>query len=514
MERWIKASGLVFLSLLVTFANADTFRHKESGELFTGFVTQKVTAGRTLVYNSDEGKMTPVVLSEYEVTPDGKGRQNTVSLALLGEPDIFLSEVVSKKAAETIIAASNKGPRAIILQIDGPGGRGSAMKTVADAVLQTENCPVIAYISKGAYSSAAVVALACDKVYIHPTAGIGAVGAFAEDLTGSKSYSEHLSVYNSDSLLSYENYVSALAQRHDFPELLARAFIDMRVSIVEVANTPGDHEFIESRNRQTTQTVIRTLCEGVTASITSENITPADVAGKVLNLTAKDAVEIGIADGIAGSLEEVQSALQVSEAKLIPAGGIEKTLKKYHAARRNILDGIYRIEQYEQDVQTLSEQFSTIDNQLRTGMQTRETSRGETGYSYNRRRQTQPWDYNYNERGYSYPDNRNRRTRNADRNRMPNSQTLTTEEPRVNIEIVYSQLTYTLRDLIAEYRRTLNIVKHWPGGLPYGVSEAKLQADMDSASSELDRLYRYQPIYPTQNQTQIPQRRNSNRRRY
>ena len=97
---------------------------------------------------------------------------------------------------------------------------------------------------------------------------------------------------------------------------------------------------------------------------------------------------------------------------------------------------------------------------------------------------------------------------------MPNSQTLTTEEPRVNIEIVYSQLTYTLRDLIAEYRRTLNIVKSWPGGLPYGVSEAKLQADMDSAFSELDRLYRYQPIYPTQNQTQIPQRRNSNRRRY
>ncbi|MHC4856632.1 MAG: hypothetical protein ACYTBY_02300, partial [Planctomycetota bacterium] len=84
----------------------------------------------------------------------------------------------------------------------------------------------------------------------------------------------------------------------------------------------------------------------------------------------------------------------------------------------------------------------------------------------------------------------------------------------VNIEIVYAQLTTALLDVEAEYRRLLNLVDRWPGGLPPTVTRAMLQKDMDSASSELDRLYRYQPVYPFQDQSQIPQRRSRNRRRY
>ena len=508
MRTELKIIRLAMMFICVSFGIADTFQHKESGEVFTGFATQKVTAGRTLVYNSDESKMTPVVLSNYEVTPNREGRRNTVSLLMIGQPEILLSDVVSKKAAAAIIDTSNKGPQAIILQIDGSGGRGESMKTIADAVSQTKNCPIIAYISKGAYSTAAVIALACDKIYIKSTAGIGTVGFGAEESVRDQPYAEHLSIYNSDSLLIYSAYVTALAQKHGRPELLAKAFVDKRISIIEVANIDGSREFVANEARQPTQTLIRTLCEGTPAT-ESDSISPADIVGKVLNLTAKDAVELEIADGTAESVADILADMQLSETKIMPVPGIEKVMKKYIAARRNISNGLFRIEQYERDIEILGNQFTTIDNQLRTGTQTREVNQGNIGYRSSRNRQISSSHgyYDGNSDGIA-------RTGRTDRNdRLPRSQTITTEEPRVSIDIVYDQLTTALRNVVGEYRQVLNLVDRWPGGLPLKVSKTMLQKDMDSASVELDRLYRYQPVYPTQGQSQVPQRPSNDRRR-
>ncbi len=196
----------------------------------------------------------------------------------------------------------------------------------------------------------------------------------------------------------------------------------------------------------------------------------------------------------------------------MPVPGVEKVIKKYAAARRNITNGLFRIEQYERDIEILSNQFSTIDNQLRTGTQTREVSRGDTGYRSSRSRQTFPSNYDdYDQDGDGVA--RSRRSRNTDRDSLPHSQTVTTEEPRVNIEIVYAQLTTALQNVVSEYRRTLNLVDRWPGGLPPKVSKTMLQKDMDSASAELDRLYRYQPVYPAQGQPQNSRRRSNDRRR-
>ena len=506
MKTELKVITLVMLFVCVSSALADTFKHKESGESFTGFSTQKVAAGKTLVYNADESKMAPVVLSDYDITSDSKGRRNTVSLLLLDKPEILLSATVSKKIAETIIHTSNKGPQAIILQIDGPGGRGESMKTIADAVSQTKNCPVIAYISEGAYSAAAVVALACDKVYIKSTAEIGAVGFDAGESVQVQNYAEFLSIYNSDFLLTYSNYVTALAQEHSRPELLAKALIDNRISIIEVANIDGSRVFVTNEDRQPTQTLIRTLCEGMPTA-KSDSISPADIVGKVLNLTAKDAVELGLADGTAESVAEILTKTQLVDTKITPVPGVEKIMRKYIAVRRNIANGLFRIEQYERDIEILSDQFSTIDNQLRTGTQTRETSRGDMGYRSSRSRQTFSSGYDQDTEGIT----RSRRS-NTDRDNLPQSQTVTTQEPRVDIEIVYDQLIAALRDVVREYRRTLNLVNRWPGGLPPKVSKAALQKNMDSASIELDRLYRYQPVYPTRIQPQNNQRSSRIRR--
>ena len=507
MKSQTKLTIAAMLVVLVSFSVADTFKHNESGEVFTGFATQKVTADRTLVYNSDEGKMLPVVLSDYEVTFDRKGRRNTIALLLLDKPEIFLSQTISNEVGSLIAETSNKGPQAIILQIDSPGGRGDSMKTIADAILQTKNCPIIAYISEGAYSAAAIVAMACDKIYIKPTAGIGAVGSASEESVRDLDYAEYLSIYNSDFQLDDFLYATVLAQKKGRPELLVNALIDKSLSIIEIANIDGSRAFVEKNDRQATQTLVRTLCEGMSAT-ESDKISPSEIIGKVLNLNATDAIELGLADGTAESTADILAEMQLSEAKLAPVSGVEKVMKKFTAARRNISEGLYRIDQYEQDIQTLSDQFSTIDNQLRTSTETRETSRGDYAYRSGRRRNYSS--YEQNSDGVA----RSRRRKIDERDTLPRSQTVTTEEPRVNIEIVYAQLTTALLDVEGEYRRLLNLVDRWPGGLPPRVTRAMLQMDMDSASAELDRLYRYQPVYPFQDQPQNIRRRPTNRRRY
>lgn len=503
-----KLITLTVLSLCIPFTIADTFKHKDSGETFTGFVTQKEAAEKTLIYNDDEGKMMPIMLSDYEITSDRKGRRDTVSVLLLNEPEVFLSEAISEKAASLIIDASNKGPQAIILQIDSPGGRGNSMKTIADAILETDNCPVIAYISKGAYSAAAVVAMACDEVYINSSAGIGAVGSETKQPSQDLDYAEYYSIYNSDFQLNDYLFAKVLAEKNGRPEPLILALIDKSISIVEVANIDGSRAFIESKERQPAQTLIRTVCEGMSET-KSERISPSDIVGKVLNLSANEAIELDLVDDTADSIPDILTKAQLSGMKISPIPGIKKVLNKFLSAQRNISDGLFRIEQYEQEIQTLSEQFSVIDKQLRTGTETRETSRGDLGYSSSRRR-SYNYDYNQDFSGFS----RSRQRRIDDLDNLTRAQTVTTEEPRVNIQIVYAQLTRTLEDAVAEYRRMLNLVDRWPNGLPPSISKTMLQKDMDSASAELDRLYRYQPVYPVQEQPQSTRRRSTDRRTY
>ena len=511
---------LIIVACVISAAGyADTFKHKESGEVFTGFVTQKTAGGKTLVYNSEEGKMTPVVLSDYDITYDRKGRKDNVYLLELTNPEILLSGAVSTKVAAAITETSNRGPQAIIIQIDSPGGRGDYMKTVVDAILKTKNCPVIAYISGGtyggAYSAAAIIALACEKVYINSVAGIGAVSPVSGEYFSDENYAYHLSLYNSESLLTYSSYVNALAQkRNHLEELLLRAFIDKRISIIEVVDINGSRQFIGKDDRQPTQTLIRTLSEGMTVPQKTTELSPEDVIGKVLSLTAQDAVDLGLASAYAESAVEILSDMQMAELKITPIPGIETTIKKYTAAKRNISESLAIIDFYEKNIESLSEQFTTIDKQLRLGTQTREVVRGEVGYRTRRSRERFPSNYDYYYYNQSTGDiARTGRNRRRDDNRYPTAEKITTEEPLVSIQLIYTQLTGSLRDLVSEYRKTLNLTKRWPGGLPPELNRSTLQKNMDSASAELDNLYRYRPVYPNQAQPQSQQRSGRYRRR-
>ncbi|HOM76523.1 MAG TPA: hypothetical protein PLE88_08420, partial [Anaerohalosphaeraceae bacterium] len=198
------------------------------------------------------------------------------------------------------------------------------------------------------------------------------------------------------------------------------------------------------------------------------------------------------------SIAEILADMNIADAKVTSAGGLDTLIKQFKAARRNIAQGLASIERLEEQTARLDEQFFEIDKQMRSGLMTREVTQGGSSVYQRRSRNGLPSDYNRSLRdsaGDSLPSNQ---TSASGRIRSPRSESITTIEPAANIEVVRSQLIASLRNLTAEYRRVINLAKRWPGGLPAQVSIDQLQTNMNSAAAQLDSLYRYQPIYQSQ----------------
>lgn len=492
---------------LTAVSVADTFTHKETGEVFNGFMTQKRTGGKTLVYNSDKKEMTPISVNEYTVVFNSTGRKDNVYVVPITQSQVLLSQVVSETIAKTIIDASNKGPQAIIVQIDNPGGRGDYMKIITSAITQTTNCPVYAYISGkeygGAFSSAALIAMACDRVYIAPTASIGAIGPVFGGGVTDEDFLNYLATYSSDTLASYNVFAAALAHEHNRPALLVQALIDKHLSVEEV--TDGSRrDFVRSDERQPNQTRIRTLAEGVDASVSSDTLTQGQVANAVLNLPPTVAVEVGLADKVVESLSGVLAELNLTDAQLTNAGGIETAVTKYTAARRKIAESLARIQWLENRSALLEEQLTEVEKQLRTGTVTREITQRQAAYN-RRNRVDLPPDY---DRYYYDPvsvssgvvtSSFRRNNRRAPRQ----TETVVVQEPATSIDQVQQELIAILNDLIVEYRRAMSQGKRWPGSLPPDVPYQLLENNWNSAVTLRDYLLR-QPVYQQQPITAPP----------
>lgn len=477
----------------------DTFTNKETGETFSGFVTQKSTGSRTLVYNNDKSELMSINLNDYEVAVNSRGRKDNVVVVPITQSEVLLSQVVSEKIAQTIIDASNKGPQAIIIRLDNPGGRGDYMKIIASAITQTNNCPVAAYISGeqygGAFSSAALIAQACDKIYISPTASIGAIGPYTGAAVSDQEFADYIATYCSESLASYSIYATALAHERNRPALLVRALIDKRLSVDEVMTSDGRREFIQKDDRQPTQTRLRTLAEGVANTDSQQSMPQGQIVNAVLNLPPTVAVEVGLVDKIVDSLNGVLTEMNLDDVKLTNASGIENTLKKYSAARRNIAESLSRIQWLEDRAALLENQLTDIEQQLRTGTVTREVTRREGMTPYRRDRVYLPdnyFSYYYDpgslSRGRLISPNDRYVTQGRNTPRSRESETVVTQLPNATVAQVQRELVVVLNDLIVQYRRVMSQAKRWPGGLPPDIPYQTLQQNNDTAVALRDYL--------------------------
>jgi membrane-bound serine protease (ClpP class) len=196
----------------------------------------------------------------------GEGRVMVVPIE--GEIQLGVAPFVERSTRE----AEDTGIDLIIYEINTLGGRLDAAIAIRDAIINSE-LPTIAFINKRAISAGTLIALAANKIYMHPQSTMGAAEpvSFGIGMQQGEVSEKTISYWRTE--------LRSTAEKGDRRGDVAEAFADKSIAI-----------------------------EGVVEE------------GKLLTLTTKQAIELGMADETAETIQDIVTAEGMNGARIVVAG--------------------------------------------------------------------------------------------------------------------------------------------------------------------------------------------------
>jgi len=224
---------------------------------------------------------------------------SVVFIEIEGPIDEGLAAYVERSIRE----AREENPDLIVFEINTPGGEVSACLRVAEAIESTKPIPNCSYITHTAWSGGALVALATTAIYMAPTASIGSAEPVTLSPEGTKPVGE--------------KYVSALraefrtlAEHNNYPPLLAAAMVDKDIEVI-LARVDGKKKFLTRTEYEDAKE--RAKLTGAKIEL----IETVSEMGKLLNLTARQSVQYGIATKIVEDENALLRACGVPGARIV-----------------------------------------------------------------------------------------------------------------------------------------------------------------------------------------------------
>jgi len=156
--------------------------------------------------------------------------------------------------------AQRAGAPFVVLDLETPGGRVDAAERIADAVRNSE-IPVYAFVDRRAFSAGALIALACDSIFMRPGAVIGAATPVS-GRTGERLPEKYVSAMRGE--------FRALAEEHGIDPRLAEGMVDEQVEI------PG----VKPRGQLLTLSTSEALRLGVAAAVAEDFASLLGVLGR------------------------------------------------------------------------------------------------------------------------------------------------------------------------------------------------------------------------------------------
>ncbi|MHC4159328.1 MAG: hypothetical protein ACYSSO_09650 [Planctomycetota bacterium] len=312
----LSASVVTLAFLSVCFA--DTFTHRQTGEILHGYATSRIIDNQTVV-RTKEKSMVKLNLAEWQIAADREGRNNKVIVFTLDGNIAFQMETEALEQA--MVKAADEGPLFILLEIDTPGGRKDLAQRICAAITQTKNCQVIAFVKGGEYggaiSAGAAVALACDKIYMANNTAIGAATIITISEKGPRDMKKTFGDTVGEKFSSaWRAKLASLAEQNDRPGLLARAMVDQDIEVIEVSEAGRKH-FIEPVNKKPQQSIVHTWSK----------------KGSLLTLTADEAAQCMMADKVVNSRAELLSDLDAAGAEVVMNTDIQEARMELDRAR-------------------------------------------------------------------------------------------------------------------------------------------------------------------------------------
>ena len=327
VERYGFASVVVAVALFFAApgTRADTFINKTTGQTVRGALLGKAPRDGQdcLLVRTDDGKRLLLPAAEWEQrkepkpaskapavrVPEPKPRVEAVgpTVCLIRIDGPLETPRQADVAARALGLAAREGAKVVILEIDSPGGLIDLARKVCQAIEALKDTRTVAFIKggshRGAFSTAVLVSMACDAIYLSEGCSIGVAPPQATPGEAPQPSGRLTPAFIAAFMAS--------AQKHKRPSAIAAAMLDPDIELREV-KVQGKTQYLPGDQATELAAKGAELGPWITRK------------GKVLTLTAREALDFGMADGIAGSLEEVLRAVGVERPKLLdlttPAG--------------------------------------------------------------------------------------------------------------------------------------------------------------------------------------------------
>ncbi len=183
----------------------------------------------------------------------------------------------------------------LIFEIDSPGGLLTVAETMANdiASLEDRNIRTVAWIPREAISGAAIIALGCDEIYMHPEARIG--DAAPIEMKPGMPFERA-----PEKVLSYTREVlRTLAEKKGRPPGIAEAMADKDLEVFQVVN------------RETGDTEFKTEAElhGAANEFGDKQRVPETRRDNLLTVNGRRAHELSLAEPPVAGIEELKQRL-------------------------------------------------------------------------------------------------------------------------------------------------------------------------------------------------------------
>lgn len=226
------------------------------------------------------------VASDDEAAEEAAGAgKRTFVIPVEGAIDPGLLGFVERKFAR----AREQGAEVIVLDIDSPGGRLDSTFEIVELIRGADDVETVAYIRHMALSGAAMVALACERIEMHPEAQLGDVGVIIGGLFSPFQYVEEKE--RSPVVAS----IRTIAAANGRPAALAEAMVDKDITVYAATHREeGRVEYFTDKE-----------WESLPDAEQWERGPPVfeSRANNFLTVNGRRAVELGLAEGTSRDLD-------------------------------------------------------------------------------------------------------------------------------------------------------------------------------------------------------------------
>lgn len=223
-----------------------------------------------------------------------------------------LMESTVALVVRSVRRAEELGASHLVFEIDTPVGRIDRMNRIALA-LEDTNTRTVAFVRQSAVSAGALIALACDELYMTPGSHIGSALPIYRSILPLPPEIQELqdqkrSEEEEKMISAFRALFRAKAQQSGRNEWIAEAMVDPQIALLEITldgerSVVTEQKFHELEELHGTDRVrrLRVVCE----------------AGKLLNLTALEAEELRFVDAIVPGRHALLEVLGVPDAPLL-----------------------------------------------------------------------------------------------------------------------------------------------------------------------------------------------------